>query len=287
MRTLAIIVSVGLVSVAVSEYIHYIINKSFDNALKECAQYYEVSTCDLNQYVAESYPDKPEVRRLVRCTLINLQSWYDSTGLIQSEIVNFFEPSPADDCYVNRTQACLNALNATVDPTDVYNAAYQSFMCYFRNYGNLVSTDQFLRYAPLEYTQALATTTEVLELSQDTLVEFCKGNILNNDQFPTFLYQSSVRFGFFTVLGGVQLKRLYNQFGNAQLLAPETQQCVQKVAEDYCGSDDTTIMFQTHVQCLKGLVPTVQLLREFAKTQVSDPSVCDCTSPQIQVYNLV
>ncbi|XP_021695347.1 uncharacterized protein LOC110675228 [Aedes aegypti] len=287
MRALAAIVFVGLVSVTVSEYIHYIIFKSFDNALKECAQYYEVSDCDLNQYVAESYPDKPEVRRLVRCALINLQSWYDSTGLIESEIINFFQPSCSDDCYKNRTQACLNSVAATVCPADVNNWAYQSFMCYFRYYGNLLSTDQFLRYAPLEISQTFATAVEVLELSQDTLVEFCKGNILNNDQFPAVLYQTSVRFGFFTVANGVQLMRLYNQFGNPQLLAPETQQCVSKVAADYCGSDDVTVVYQTYVQCLANLAPIVDLIREFSKTQVSDPSVCDCTSPQIQVYNLV
>ncbi|XP_062552449.1 general odorant-binding protein 69-like [Armigeres subalbatus] len=288
MRTFAAIVLFGLVAVACGELHHYITYKSFDEAFLECGQYYEVKDCELKQYVAESYPNKPEVRRLVRCALLNLNSWNDDTGVVKHQVTNFFKPSQSDDCYLNRTLVCLNSVRERCAPKDVNTAAYESFVCYYRNYGNLVSEEQFLRHDALEHTQVLDTVSGFLELSQETLVEFCKGNILKNDKFPAVLYQSSVRYGFYNVTGnGVQLERLYNQYGNPQLLAPETHQCVDKVAHEYCSADDVTIMYQTHVQCLDSLVPTVKLLQEFAKTQVYDPSVCDCTSPQVQVYNVL
>ncbi|XP_065077904.1 uncharacterized protein LOC135701128 [Ochlerotatus camptorhynchus] len=286
MRTFVAIALVGLVSVVRSDLPHYNLEKSFDTGLRECAELNEISNCDLKQYIADSFPNVPIVRKLLRCSMLNVKSYNDATGVWQPQMSAFFQPSPADSCYQNRTQVCLNSIPERVDPSDVDSLAYESFQCYYRSYGDLVESDQFLRDSPLEFGQVLVATSDYLQLSGETLVDLCKGNILNNDQFPKILYVIAVRAGFYSVNSGVQLNRLYIQFGNEALLTPETQQCVDDVAQENCSADDVTQNYQIFVKCLEPLLPIPKLLQEFSKQRVSDPDVCDCSSPQVQVYNV-
>lgn len=276
MHSFVVIACIGLVSAARADLPHNVFEKSFETSLQECAEYFEISNCTLQQYKAERFPNTPVVRRLIYCTMANLKAWYSAFGLYEPQMRLFFKPSPTDSCYQNTTQECLNSVPGKAHLSDVTSLAYESFQCYYCHYGNIVESAQFIPNTWSEFDRILKATFDYLELPEETLVQFCKGNISNNARFPEIVYIVGVRTGYYSLASGARLDRLYIGIGEEALAAPETKQCVDRVSSEYCKADVVTKVHQIYVQCLDSVVPLRQQIQLISKKRVSNPALCGC-----------
>ncbi|XP_019535835.2 general odorant-binding protein 69-like [Aedes albopictus] len=262
---------------------HYITEKSFDTALRECAQYFLVSDETIAGYYRQGFPETDEIKQLIRCTVLNLDAYDDSTGPLEYVLGNYFKPCPSDTEYAERTRCCVKTALDNICPSDVYSRSYASFMCYYREYGNLVTEDQFVPNTLYELTQMMLFVQSTLNLPYEVLVQFSKGNVVNDPNFPAVLYVWAVRGGYYSLGEGIQLDRLYTQYGVPGLISPETQKCVADVAQANCNADDLTIMYNTFLTCLRPLLPFENLLQTFAVEQLKCSKPCAGGAPAVHV----
>ncbi|XP_039445502.1 uncharacterized protein LOC120425143 [Culex pipiens pallens] len=250
----ALLATVGLFAGS-SALEHYICTKSLPNALIECAEYFEISECRLSQYVEDSYPNCPDVKRLIRCALLNVGAWEDASGVRENVISNFFEPAAEDTCYVNRTRDCIAEALKHLDSKDYLGRAYESFLCYYRQYGNVIESEQFFPNEPLEAKQLLLSAINFAHIPRCELVQYSRGHIVDEPHFPALWFVWALRGGYYTIAEGTDLQALYNQFGCSELLSQCTKSCVEGVQQELAHADDKTKSYQTFRRCLKDLVP--------------------------------
>lgn len=248
---------------------HAVVEKSFDDALRECAEYFLVSDCEVDRYYKEGFPAKHKVKQLIRCTLFNLNAYDDATGVAENVLGNFFKPCSTDHDYVERTRVCVKKALDEICPDDVYSRPYASFLCYYHDYGNIVSEAQFIPKTELETWQLEIFVESVLSLPYEVIVQYSEGRVLNEPHFPHAAYVFAVRGGYYTLDGGIQLARLYTQFGNPELLSAETVQCAAKVAQTYCNSDYVTKNYYTFLNCIHPYLPLENLVQASAQKQVA------------------
>lgn len=256
---------------------HYALFKSFDTAYRECAEYYQVPNCTVDEYIANQYPSDPEDKRLVRCALINLAAWSDATGVVESAMSSFFNPAPEDTCYAERTRDCI--ANSQDPCADNQTLAYNAFQCYYRQYGNLNQSDQFVNYSPLELEQLSLDTFTIVNVPRCELIEYSNGNFLNQPNFAEVLYVFMVRAYFYSPDQGLLLPYLYSQIGNPELLTAETQQCVDAAKCAWDGKSQKDLVLAIFVNCLQKVVPLLDLLRSVANTVLDGPPPPPCPPP--------
>ncbi|XP_062541907.1 general odorant-binding protein 69-like [Armigeres subalbatus] len=208
-----LIVFQAVATVLTDDLLHYITDKSFDTALRECAQYFLISNETLARYYQQRFPCVDEVKQLVRCTMINLNAYDDNTGPLENVLGNFFKPHVWDTKHTERTKNCVaRALNRT-SPSDVFQRAYDTFICYYHQLGTLVSDDQLVPCTPLEFKQVMTFVESALNMPAEVLLQYSQGNVLNEPSYPNALYIFAVRAGYYSVSDGIQLGNLYTQFG--------------------------------------------------------------------------
>ncbi|XP_058816393.1 uncharacterized protein LOC131679675 [Topomyia yanbarensis] len=306
MRSILAILLSGLVacSMVLCKLPHYTVFKSFPTALRECAEYFQMPNCTLRNYIEQDYPDEPIVKKLLHCTMVNLASWDDGTGIREFVFRNFFRPIPEDSCYENRTRECVqHSLQYLND--DCFNSrAYETFKCYYRHFGDLVTSDQYIPNEKLQLQQLVQTSLIIESLPRSVLARYCKGDILDEPHFPDLMLAIFIRGGYYSLDGGIQLENIYTQLGDPELLTPQTRQCCEAVGSSFCGSSHAEKLHQIGRRCLFEITPTVQLVQEAAKLLIGDdpscgcgieplppPSSCDCSGgPRNQiapVYNRV
>ncbi|XP_053691977.1 general odorant-binding protein 45-like [Sabethes cyaneus] len=279
MKGLAIILVLAVYSSkALADLPHYTTYKSFQTAFYECAEYYRVPNCTVRRYIEQSYPPEEEVKKLIRCTLINLGSWDDETGVHEQVLKNYFVPRPDDTCYEKRTRECL----ASIVYDNDYTRAYESFKCYLRYYGELISDDEFVPYEQLELQQLALTSLTIAHLPLEVLIQYCKGEFEGEKNFPDLLYIFLVRGGFYSSQSGWNLANLYTQLGYDILLDPATQQCLDDVAKEKCNADELTRLFEQWQRCIGPYVPLQQYIQIAAKQLLGDQANCLCNT---NLYN--
>ncbi|XP_058449242.1 uncharacterized protein LOC131429208 [Malaya genurostris] len=307
MRSILAIIILRLLACPVvrCDFPHYITFKSFPTALAECAEYFQVSNCSLRNFIERDYPDEPIVKKLLHCTMVNLCTWDDSTGVREFVFRNFFQPNPDDSCNENRTRECVQGSLRQLND-DCYNSrAYETFKCYFRHFGELLESDQFIPNEELELQQLVQTSLIIESLPRSVLAQYCRGDIWEEPHFPEVLLNIFVRGGYYSLGSGIQLENIYTQLGNPELLTPQTSQCCEAVASSLCDPSHATKLFQIVRKCLRELTPTEKYIKEAAKVLIGeDGSAGSCAvrppSPssscnscgaqwneQIQVYNRV
>ncbi|XP_062535232.1 general odorant-binding protein 69-like [Armigeres subalbatus] len=241
--------------------------KSFDTGLRECAQYFLISDKTISRYYKHGFPCKQEVKLLIRCTMLNLNAYNDDSGPVERVLGKFFRPCPTDTTYVERTDRCVEKALSR-NPSDIYSRAYDSFMCYFHERGNLVAADQFIPKTALEITNLLEFDVSALGLSDEILHQYCQGNLLKEPNYPNGLFVWAVGGGYYSVVDGIQLDKIYAQYGVPAIICPETRQCAAEVAKTYCSSGHVTIMFNTFMNCIQSFLPLEDVGQVFASQQL-------------------
>ncbi|XP_055542818.1 general odorant-binding protein 45-like [Wyeomyia smithii] len=252
---------------------HYTTYKSFQTAFYECAEYYHVPNCTVRRYIEQAYPAEEEVKKLIRCTLINLAAWDDDTGVRDYVISKYFVPSPDDTCYERRTRECLD--NMFYDCRN--SRAYESFKCYYRYYGELTTNSKYVPYELLEGEQLALTGLKIAKLPYEVLVQYCKGDIENEEHFPDLMYLLLVRGGYYSPQSGWNLANWYTQLGDPSLLDPSMQQCIDNAEKEKCNADEVSRLFLTWQRCFSQYYYLRKYIQIAAKTLVGDPNGCLCT----------
>ncbi|XP_055589170.1 uncharacterized protein LOC129741460 [Uranotaenia lowii] len=222
--------------------------KTFLDAQGECASYLLIPEEQVQKYVQDSYPDEHRVRNLVRCLLLNINAWNKNNTIKHYVFKNFFKPSEEDSCYEKRTQECLVKTVDSLPADDVNGRAYQSFLCYYRYYGNLIHEEQFIPFDIDIQVKRAKESISVRNTSVETLQQFCKGNILGVHEAELVLSINYVRNGFFED-GGLNLDRLFTQCGKEAILSDHTRQCVETVKSQFC--DQPARNYQLFAQCVQ------------------------------------
>ncbi|KXJ82514.1 hypothetical protein RP20_CCG013136 [Aedes albopictus] len=252
---------------------HYVGHKDFDTMFRECGVYFDVPDCILDEYVVNAYPDEPEVRDLIHCTLVGSKAWHDGSGVVEHVISNFFNPDPEDTCYAGRTRDCIQNSMATGDNN--VTLAYKVFKCYYRQYGNLNHSAQFLPCSAQELQVLIKTSIAIVNVTLDELVKYSNGILLDQPQFIELIYVIFVRGGFYCTGQGIMLNNLHTQFGNPELLIPETQQCVNVVNAAWDGHRKRDLIYAYFVKCLRRNTPWLQLIQDVAASLVAvGPAPC-------------
>ncbi|XP_039445503.1 general odorant-binding protein 69-like [Culex pipiens pallens] len=275
MRTLISVVLFGLLSISTVQcrLPHYTIFKSFPQALQECAEYLEVSNCTLQRYVEDSYPNCEIVKKLLHCTLLNLVAWKEDSGVEHHVMVSFFEPAPQDTCYENRTAECVRNVLATCQ--DKLSQAYEVFQCYYRQYGNIRESKQWIPNTANEFNELISLAIELANVPRCERIQYARGNILDQPSFARAFMIGCVRAGYYSLQDGVYLSSFYTEFGVPEVLTKQTEECVAAVSRQYCDSDHTTRLYHIFKKCLADVLPTLSLVQQLQAQEVGT-DLCGC-----------
>ncbi|XP_049300544.1 general odorant-binding protein 45-like [Anopheles funestus] len=286
-----VVLAVGAISLSAGLQ-HYVVEKSFNQAQKECAEYQGVAHDDLLRYVKEGYPDVEDVRCLLRCVAFNLRFWNHTTGLQKHMVEGHFVPRPDDFHNVERTEACL-AENLYTCDDDLCTQVYKAFQCYYQHYGALSECPQFVVNTYHEDLQASYDLMGMMALTQHTLQNLAGGCFPSGEESLCFFYAFVTRTGLYSVEDGAHLEHLYYQY-NEEVFNPnnaKTVACLQNQKKLACKKTVCQQAYDTFQACfaeshgLEYLLHTVFV--DSAKNFLGQP-VCYCvkgkTCPMHQCY---
>lgn len=223
------------------------LKKSLSEAQEQCATYLRLDSDTLARYIREGYPCEDQVRKLVRCTLLNLNVWDDETGVKTHAIVNFFTPIQSDTCYQSRTDNCLRE---NVDPlpiVQVEQRAYQAFQCYYRYYGNVVEEPQYIPNSLETRREFFRDAVTIANIPRPIVEQFSVGKLIDEEHFRNVLYVHCIRAGYYDPKYGFNLKHVATEFNVTDILSEKVEQCQRQVREQCY--EEPQRMWQTFKQC--------------------------------------
>uniref|UniRef100_A0A182W5V6 Uncharacterized protein n=1 Tax=Anopheles minimus TaxID=112268 RepID=A0A182W5V6_9DIPT len=163
---------IGLVTVLVTavmaashRYQDCVQKKNIAQAQEECVRYLSIPCARLTVYNDYIYPNDTETQCMVRCMGVNLGWWNDDHGVQEAAIRNYFHPDPDDSQYDRRTYHCLKSqrLDNPASHVGACDRAYESFRCYYEQYGNIVVTPQFVPLSSLQLWDAILQCANMLQ----------------------------------------------------------------------------------------------------------------------------
>uniref|UniRef100_A0A9I3FGM2 Odorant binding protein n=1 Tax=Anopheles epiroticus TaxID=199890 RepID=A0A9I3FGM2_9DIPT len=260
------------------------IEKSFLQSVHDCVEYLQVPRHRLVQYLAYEFPPDEETKCLIYCVGTDLRWWNNTCGLQVPAIVNFFQPVLGDRQYEKRTSECLerNVLSATT-PNNCCKA-YETFQCYFREFGNIVTCPQYVPPTKLQATQAALDCLNMLRIPTDLLQCYSKGDLPDVQETRCLYHCFDHRIGLYTFESGVHLSRLYVRdlaFHDLRYLSKETKACRDRVRASGC--DVCSEVYNTHHDCLAGIGDddyTSRIVVEAARIALANLGVC-CQEKQV------
>lgn len=248
--------------------------KSFNEAQKQCVSYLRLTDETLERYIKSGYPDEHSTRKLVHCILTNLHAWDEADGIKDYVFSQFFVPSPADTCYKNRTEDCLCETVSRVPQHEQLKRAHRSFLCYYRNYGNIDDGKHFVPYSNATQKQHFKESFDVQDVPRSVLQQWADGYIVDTPEFAEAYYTFVLHSGFYSPDDGFDLDRVYVQVGNPAVNSEETRDCEASVRKQFC--EEPKRLVQSFKQCLKDNVPTLGLIQDAAKELLSVVPVFSC-----------
>ncbi|XP_062554276.1 uncharacterized protein LOC134219548 [Armigeres subalbatus] len=206
--------------------------KSFRQALDECAEYLQVAPESVENLVAYNYvTEDPSLKCLVRCAGINAGWWSvggNNSGLHPPVVESYFAPACDDTCYERRTRECLSA--NVPQCHDDCTKAYQSFLCYYHQYGNLKSSEEYVPLPELDSIQAAVDCLLILRTPKELLEKYVQGVVPDVPETQCVYRCQYLAEGLYDGVA-FNLSRVYvREFGvpSPQLKEPSTQVCVDK-----------------------------------------------------------
>lgn len=247
--------------------------KSFDDAQNQCTEYLQITQETLNRYSRTGYPDEPSVRVLINCILISVNAWNETEQTVQDHVFRWYFLPPSNETdYEKNTQTCLIRTESCIRKSERLSRAYNSFICYYRNYGGISTEKQIVPYTEEEILQTLVDTMNIIPHSQNSLIDYCQGRVLEVPEYEALAYAYTVRLGWYNRTTGVDLRKFYVQFGRPELLCEETRQCVLAVADRYCSEPDR--IFNTILRCIAKYIPVIRIVSTSAARLVGNVATC-------------
>uniref|UniRef100_A0A1S4GA79 Odorant-binding protein n=1 Tax=Anopheles gambiae TaxID=7165 RepID=A0A1S4GA79_ANOGA len=209
--------------------------KSVSQAQEECARYQGIPCARLAVYNKYIYPNDTQTQCMVRCMGLNLGWWNDTHGVQEPAMRSFFHPDPDDCDYERRTYHCLNSqrLNHPSPHVDVCERAYESFRCYYEQYGNIVVTPQFVPLSDLQQVDVLLQCANMLPL---TVGRSCAGGSKPSERDVDCLARCFLlRSGLYSEQHGPHLDRLYvqcNNYANETRFRETTGTCYRRLKSE-------------------------------------------------------
>lgn len=239
--------------------------KTIDQAVKECGTLWNVSPVYFEDFVRTGTGNSTQLKELVRCASIWCR-WCNVSAhdVVYEVLQNYFNPSPDDPCFLNRTERCMKASLKDLPYTEVLERAFVSFLCYYQQYGNLNRSVQFIPYMLPQEQQVALDTLVIHSVPLETLRNFNDG-IFKEGTFECLLRTLLLRLNLYSDRAGPDVKRLYNQDGNESYLTPETAACIAEARKN-CPSDRCKLVSNTLKNCLPQVYDdAVSLIKDAAR----------------------
>uniref|UniRef100_A0A182JE64 Uncharacterized protein n=1 Tax=Anopheles atroparvus TaxID=41427 RepID=A0A182JE64_ANOAO len=259
-----------------------IIEKSFLQSVHDCVEYLQIPKERLMQYLANEFPPDDETKCLLYCVGVDLGWWNNTCGLQVPAIVSYFQPVQGDKQYEKRTKECLERRVGAIRSQNSCCQAYETFQCYFQEFGNLVTCPQYVRLTKLQATQAALDCLVILRYPEELLQVYARGQVEDCPETRCLYHCIDLRTGLYTPENGVSLSRLFVRdaaYNDLRYLSKETKACRDRVRQSGC--DKCTEVYQTHQECLAGLGEhgyTSGLITEAARLALANLGV-SCTHP--------
>uniref|UniRef100_A0A182I647 Odorant binding protein n=1 Tax=Anopheles arabiensis TaxID=7173 RepID=A0A182I647_ANOAR len=260
------------------------IEKSFLQSVHDCAEYLQVPKHRLVQYLAYEFPPDEETKCLILCVGTDLRWWNNTCGLQVPAIMNYFQPVLGDRQYEKRTSECLERNVHTAELPNNCCQAYETFQCYFREFGNLVTCPQYVPATKLQATQAALDCLTVLRVPTDLLQCYSKGDLPDVPETRCLYHCIDHRTGLYTTESGIHLSRFYVrdlEVNDLRYLSKETKACRDRVRMSGC--DVCSEVYNTHRDCLSGIGVdgyTSGIIAEASRIALTNLGVC-CEDKQV------
>lgn len=260
------------------------IEKSFLQSVHDCAEYLQVPKHRLVQYLAYEFPPDEETKCLIFCVGTDLRWWNNTCGLQVPAIMNYFQPVLGDRQYEKRTSECLERNVHTAELPNNCCQAYETFQCYFREFGNLVTCPQYVPATKLQSTQAALDCLTVLRVPTDLLQCYSKGDLPDVPETRCLYHCIDHRTGLYTTESGIHLSRFYVrdlEVNDLRYLSKETKACRDRVRMSGC--DVCSEVYNTHRDCLSGIGVdgyTSGIIAEASRIALTNLGVC-CEDKQV------
>ncbi|XP_053678571.1 general odorant-binding protein 45-like [Anopheles nili] len=247
-----------------------VLKKSIAQAQEECVQYLNIPRARLAVYNEFIYPKDTETQRMVRCVGINLGWWNDTNGVQEAVIRSYFHPDPEDCLYDRRTYHCLKSQRLDCPTLDPSARAYESFRCYYEQYGNIVTTPQFVPFTSLQLVDVMMQCDTMLQQPDDAP---CTRIFKPSERYIGCLLRCFLlRTGLYSEHHGPNLDRLYvqcNNYANETLFRERTTSCYRHLKSECL--DECTLVRRFVGECFDdGLL---QLIRLHINTNLNGASV--------------
>uniref|UniRef100_A0A182QFZ4 Uncharacterized protein n=1 Tax=Anopheles farauti TaxID=69004 RepID=A0A182QFZ4_9DIPT len=258
------------------------IEKSFLQSVHDCAEYLRVPRQRLVQYLAYEFPPDEETKCLIYCVGTDLRWWNNTCGLQIPAIVNFFQPVLGDRQYEKRTRECLERNVHSGKTLNNCCKAYETFQCYFQEFGNLVTCPQYVPATKLQATQAALDCLNILRVPTDLLECYSRGELPDVTETRCLYHCIDHRTGLYTSESGIHLSRFYVRdlaVNDLRYLSKETKTCRNRIRQSGC--DTCSEVYKTHQDCLTGLGVdgyTSGIITEAARIALANLGVC-CETP--------
>uniref|UniRef100_A0A2M4BP08 Putative odorant binding protein n=1 Tax=Anopheles marajoara TaxID=58244 RepID=A0A2M4BP08_9DIPT len=264
-----------------------IVEKSFLQSMQDCAEYLQVPRHRLAQYMAYEFPEDEDTKCLIYCVGVDLRWWNNTCGLNEPGIVNFFQPVQGDRQYEKRTNECLERNVRSVKLPNNCCQAYETFQCYFREFGNLVTCPQYVPLTKLQATQAALDCLNILRISDELLKCYSEGNVRDVPETRCLYQCIDLRTGLYTPEHGIYLSRFYLrdlESNDLRYLSQETKTCRDRIRHSGCNS--CSEVYDTHQQCLNGIGEdgyTSGLITEASKIALANLEA-NCTTEKVEEH---
>lgn len=247
--------------------------KSFRDAELESAEYLFITNETLERYRANGYPDEPSVRKLIGAIIIGLNAADEKLNQVKDYVLSqYFLPNNVDCLYKQHTQECLDQNVAPLDPSDRLGRAYQTFQCYYKKYGGIKDSVEWVPYHYSEVIQTLEDCMYITNTSNCSLLQYCQGGYATNPDYPNLAYCYFVRAGFYNRSSGFDLYKMYVQFGDDEFLDDNTEECISGVVDQYCKEPDRLVHIV--LDCIVQYLPATTSIGEAASNVLGNPPEC-------------
>uniref|UniRef100_A0A182QK55 Uncharacterized protein n=1 Tax=Anopheles farauti TaxID=69004 RepID=A0A182QK55_9DIPT len=255
--------------------------KSFLQSVHDCTEYLQIPKERLIQYMSNEFPPDDETKCLLFCVGVDLGWWNNTCGLQVPSIVSFFQPVQGDKHYEKRTKECLQRRVGAIESPNSCCQAYETFQCYFQEFGNLVTCPQYVRLTKLQATQAALDCLVVLRYPEELLQVYAQGVVEDSPETRCLYHCIDHRTGLYNE-NGISLAHFFvrdSAYNDLRYLSKETKACRDRIRQSGC--DKCTEVYTTHTECLTGLGEngyTSGIITEAAKIALTNLGV-GCAHP--------